>query len=156
MDSNQRSGTKGAAMGKRIKRSADQAFYEAVEQFITRFGENLSGSSVLDSLRTGLMDDYLEQSILFWKSVEQLVYYHYDLNSSIKSIRKVSKEMVDFSKPSIDQTIVEAIDQRISLNKQIVTRLKALKFIYTDALDKINSYQLQISCDNEFIRKQIY
>lgn len=141
----ERSGTKGAAMSKRTKRSVDQSFYEAVEQFNTRFGENLSASSVLDSLKTGIIDDDLENSIICWKSIEQLSICYDDLNSSIKSLNKVSKEMLDFSKPSIDQTIVELLKQRIHLNNQIVTRLKALKIVCFDALSKLQTYHQQIT-----------
>lgn len=142
---NRRTGTKGAAMEKRTKMSANRTFLEAIEEFNKRFDGTLSDSDVLEALKSDRLERDLEASILCWKSVEQISFCYDDLTSAYFSLNKVSEEMkVICDKSTTDASLVKMLEVRMNLNHVITEKLQRLRSIAIEALDRIQIYSDQI------------
>lgn len=139
-------GTKKTAMSCRALKSTR----ECLNVLITTFNASyplevaLDYNSVTKNCKLDIQNDGIENSILFWKSIEQLMMTRRDVIDGVANLTAVKKEMEQLSTSLLDDYIIEAIGIRKALFESVINNLSKILTVTRDMYTKYDAYIKQI------------
>ena len=141
-------GTKKSAMSSRALKSMK----ECLNGLITAFNASyplevaLDYNSVTNNCEVDIQNDGIENSILFWKSIEQLMMTRRDVIDGVANLTAVKKEMEQLSTSLLDDDcIIEALGIRKALFESVINNLTKILAVTRDLYTNYAAYIKQIS-----------
>ena len=140
-------GTKKSAMSSRALKSTKECLNELMAAFNARYPSEvaLDYNSVTNNCKIDIQNDGIENSILFWKSIEQLMMTRRDVIDGVANLTAAKKEMEQLSSSLLDDCIIETIGIRKALFESVINNLTKILTVTRDLYTKYDAHIKQIS-----------
>ena len=132
--------TKKAALFSKARTQALKCIHDAIATHNHKYLESMTYAEVLENLRSNLMNNEYESSSKLWKSVEQAIISRDEINRAIISLTATISEISNVRVKLADELLIQALDQRIMLNSEILSEISELKKLVTSQNIKLEHY----------------
>ncbi len=123
-------------------RKATSCLSENVSAFNSRFSTNLTVKSILDGAKNS-SKDALEDSIDFWKAIEQLYMIEKDVNTADKTLVRMNLSLSKKLDLETDPSKILLMEERVKLNDKIRSDLIDFRGSLSKTFISYEKYQLK-------------